>query len=169
MAAPASAKSDFPGVLVSAFDDARAGHDVAGPDLDPYRDPFLLPGEMLGPGAQAVPIVEHGAESRAFTFAPQLVPGLDHFGPLLVAFEDGDDGDVDGRDRGRDHQAGIVGVRHDEPPMRRVVVPHDGLPHVSISPALFWTSRRGATEVLPQIVARSGLQRLAVLHHASMQ
>ena len=155
--------------LVDGLLDARIApleHDlatgqIARPQFQHRRHPAPLPVKELGARRLPVAIVHLGAHVLG-----DAVRRLQHLRPLFVLAVDRHQHRPDGRQFRRQHQALIVGMRHDQPADEPRADSPTGLPHILELPflALELDVERLA-EVLPQVVTRARLQRQAVLHH----
>ena len=147
---------------VAAHEHALALLDVARADLEAQRHALhLVLGEL--PAGAVLGQVDLRADARGLDRLEQLL-GL--FGHARLVARHWDDHQLDGRDARRQDEALVVAVGHDDRADQAGGHAPRGLLHVLQGVVLI---RVGHVERLgkavAEVVARAGLQRLAVVHH----
>ena len=140
---------------------------VAGAQLDADRHALALPLGVLPAGAHVVAVVDLHEPDGGLEHLLEFLGLGQHQVAALVVAPDGHDHGLALGHLGRDHQAGVVAVAHDQrADQPRAHAPARG-PHELFSTlAGLVLHFEGLGEVLTQVVARARLQRLVVLHHA---
>ncbi len=150
------------GSRVPAYEDGLAGVELAGADLDAHGHAFELPVHDPAAERRVGAAVELGPHTRRRELGGDgggLVAGA-----VLVAHHQ--DHDLDGRQERRDPESVVVAVRHDQRAHEPRRCPPRCLPDVLfLSGLVEECGVEHAGEVLPELVAGSHLQRLAVAHH----
>ena len=156
--------------LVAALHADLAGLDVAGADLDADRYALFDPIPLLYAAANIAGIDVNAnriaAESLAAQRFGQRLAGIEHCLAAVFLRRDWQNDDLLGRDARRQDQPVVVRVRHDQradqaggnTPRSRVRVLHRAV-------AAGERNVLRLREILPEVMRRSRLDRLAVLHH----
>ena len=139
---------------------------VARADLEPQRHAAALPLVVLGAGLHPVAAVEVDPDAFGGQVALDRVGRVEHAGALVVGPVDRDDHDLVLRQPRRADQALVVAVRHDEgADQARRDAPGRVPDVIELAGCGLERDLERPREVLAEVVARAGLQRLVVLHH----
>ncbi len=138
---------------------------IFGANLDAHGNAFDLPLAVLEARGEIVAVVD-AVQETAFPARRDAPHRLGHRRALVLVLPDRHDDDLNRRQSRRKDQAVVVRVGHDQ----RADQARGGAPRRS--PGILLAVIGGgvldverAREVLAQVMARPGLQRLAVLHH----
>ena len=156
--------------FVAAGEAEGGGVDFTRADFEAKGNPFLDPAPRLFPAAQVarvdddfegLAIVILGAEGGGEFFAI-----TDDFGARFFIVDDGDDDDMGGGDAGRENEAVVVAMGHDEGADEaggRSPRSGPSIFLIAFDVAELDAARFG--EILPEKVGGSRLERFSVLHH----
>ncbi len=152
-------------VLVAAGGDDVPGLEVAGTHFHAHARALQLPVVEFKARRFLFAVVHLHAHALRLQVTGKLVGGLQH-GLALFAPADGNDHHLHGRELGRQHQAPVIAVHHQQRANQaRADAPRGGVNVLQLSFLVLEGHVKRLGKVLAQVVAGAGLDRAEVLRH----